>query len=213
MGVLTGQTLGRVSNQIGTVLYQISRGENVVRSMPSHYTDLNSDPQKKQRAKFLKMQNCPKTLYSVIAMGWEYKKKGMTTRNSVLRYNMNNSMSWTGSVWEFIYNKMRFNNGSLKIQPASTITDGGGGSNFDINWSPRIIPGANATDTLIIQIYCPDLDIWDVINTAAIRLTGTYHGTESNELQGHLIHAWGNWTNTNQNRSSDTFYIGFITLT
>lgn len=212
MGKFRSSLVGFLRNHVGQNLYQVSRKQNIVRAMPSHYTDLNSASQQKQRAAFQLVNNFAKQVRSISENGWTPLKPGHTIRNEIIAYNMKHSISWSGVVWNWIYANMKFNKGPLLNQSGFSVYGGGSGM-FGISWSSILNPGSNLNDTLFVVTYCPDTSAIDAFATGCNRVATPFSSSLPGDQIGHIVHFWGSFSNPAGTKSSDTFYIGSIMLT
>jgi len=180
--------------------------------MPSHYTDLNSLPQQKQRSAFSLVNEFAKQVRSISSNGWAPIKPGHTIRNEVISYNMKHSIYYDGANWLWNFAAMKFNKGPLLNQSGFSVYGGGAGM-FGVSWSAIVNPGSNLYDTLSLVTYCPDTHSIDAFATGCDRVGSPFSSILSGDQIGHIVHFWGNWANPAGTKSSDTFYIGFIMLT
>jgi hypothetical protein len=208
MGIISGAPLGKVSNHIGNIIFQISRKQNVTRSMPSHYNDLNSPTQQYQRNKFKTAVGFFKKYSGVTPLYWVPREKGRTSRNSIVHYNMNNCMLYTGSEWTFIFNKIKFTKGNLFNQFNPWLEHTAGTTLITFHWDNVVPPKVNAADVLILLINSEDNSYSNCFGSGISRNVGSYSFDLGPTVVGKLVHFWGIWTNPTNTLESSSFYFG-----
>jgi len=205
-------TFGRLTGHVGNNLFNYSRKQNVLRSMPTHYTDLNSQLQKNQRAKWSTCQAFFKQFSQCAPLLWYPNKPGFTSRNSILRYNMANAMTGSDENWSMDLPKVKFFKGweSIQLNPSCVLVPGGYLVNF--TWNTIQMLRTDPTDTLVLFACSTDGLYFNLFGVSASRSSGLYAYNWGPSVSSKMVYFWGAWISDKQLKWSDSFLFGLITF-
>ncbi len=109
MGKLSGGILGPVKGKVGAVVGCVNGGQNVVKSMPSGYSDANSEAQQAQRTAFKETLVWYKALAAAIFGAFPERPAKHSEYNVFMSDNVNNGISDQGVNW----NALNISKGSI----------------------------------------------------------------------------------------------------
>jgi len=213
MGKFRSSLLGKLRNHVAENLYQVQRGQNIVRNMPSHYTDKHSPSQMVNRLRFNTYLDFYNQNKYYITKGWQSIKTGYTVSNARMAYNFMKAMSYGGVFWDILYSQFVFFKGSLRNQLNFHITALPLSNLIQLTWDSTIQPGSNPGDLLLIQTYCPDIKRGYTDQSGQNRTAGNYTTNVPYAFQGHDVHVWINFYSVGQIYSSTTQYLGVVSMT
>jgi len=151
MGKLTGGILGRVKGKVGAIVGSVVGGQNVVKSMPSSYSDKNSVAQQNQRSAFAATLEWFKALSPALAEAYPERKAKHSGYNTFMGDNVNTGITGTAVIW----NSLKISKGSL-TNPDFIATATANNDEAEFAW-PNDADGSSklATDRAVLVVIEP----------------------------------------------------------
>jgi hypothetical protein len=168
MGKLTGGILGRVKGKVGAVVGSVVGGQNVVKSMPSSYSDKNSVAQQTQRGAFAATLEWFKALAPALAEAYPERKAKHSGYNTFMADNVNIGITGAGVNW----NGLKISKGSL-TNPEFTAKATDQDDEAQFNWVNDADGSSKlATDKVVLVVIEPVSKSVLVSNGVYTRATG-----------------------------------------
>lgn len=197
-----------MSGRVGTVVTYQWRGKWCVRSLPSQYTDAQTDAQLSQRRWFKLAVGFASRARQVIVVGLRQSslKAQMTEYNYFMRINRQCMSVDDNGRLSVDYENLILSEGPVapvafdapQIVDDTTISIG-----FDKNPLRKV---AKPNDSVFLVAYCPSLDQFD-ISAPAYRRYGSLEMRFLDGWSGREVHLWG-FVKDQQGRCSQSLYVG-----
>jgi hypothetical protein len=210
--------LGGFQGKVGTVIGSRWKNVNVMRAMPEHVRDARSEKQLTQREKFRVVSSFLRLTRPFIRAGFEISSSAnYSSNNRALSYNLR--YGTTGEYPEpgisLDFPSVRIAEGSLEGALNATAQDTGSGG-LDISWEDNSgDANAQGNDTVMLLAYS-EQHAQAVIDTeAAIREDGAATLSLPNAINdgsGATLHVWIAFRNGDSETSSNSTYLGSISL-
>lgn len=204
--------LGGFSGKVGNVVGTRWRGKNVMRSLPQRGSYTPSTKQEAQRAKFKTVMGFISPFMDVLSLYFESPKGDKSRSNLATSYHLKNAVvnSPEGIVMD--YPKVLISKGDLRGIDGGTLA-AAANQVLNFGWLNNSGQGkATATDTLMVVIYAPDLDMYYTNLAVATRDASTAAVTVPNFMTGFEVQVWASFSIPETNYASISTYMGAVTV-
>jgi hypothetical protein len=205
MGIYKEGILGFFRGKVGSVVGSVIRGVHYMRGLGDFRADNPSPAQLDQRVKFALMTAFLKPLKSLIAIGFQTGKTGLTSANLALSANLKQAISGVSPNFAVDYAKVMYSQGSLaKGLGAGLVTQDN--EKLQFNWD---LKGDEAgTDLATVMVYNPTQKTYVVLSNAALRSAKTFVLQLPTDFTDQVVHGWISFVSADKKRVSDSLYLG-----
>lgn len=204
--------LGAFTGTVGTVVGASWRGKNIMRSRPKKSSRIPTEAQNLQRERFAAVTRFLNPIRGVYNRYFGQIRGARSKYNMATSYHIREAIEWVSGNFEIIYNKVMISKGELQgVQDgiATAVT----GNKLKISWTDNSGQGmALAADSLLVVIYSPDLNLFQVLENSAER--GDVEITLDIEpyFASTEVHCWVSFVNDDRKQSASSSYLGEIAL-
>jgi hypothetical protein len=171
MGKLIGGILGKAKGKIGAVVGSVVGGQNVVKSMPSSYSDKNSVAQQTQRGAFAATLEWYKALAPAMLEAHQERASKLSGYNVFMSDNVNTGITGTAVNW----NGLKISKGSL-VNPDFTAKATANDDEIQFNWINDSDGSSKlATDKVVLVVIEP-------VSKSVVVSDGVYNRASGNAL-------------------------------
>ncbi len=204
--------LGPFSGKVGTVVGANWRGKNVMRSRPKKSNRVPTEAQQLQREKFTTVTQFLSPLKALLN---QYFGQAVTYRsryNLATSYHLKEAIQQVDESFEIMYNKVMVSKGDLQglVSPVITpLPD----SQLKIEWQNNSGQGmATPDDSLLVVLYCPDLNLFETFEQVAIRKDDDVTLTLTPFFEGSEVHCWASFVNVPHKLAASSNYLGKVMI-
>ena len=196
--------VGKVGNNVGRVV----NGQNVLSIAPAKGNRTPTAAQLVIQQKLTLMAGWLSEVSDFIRIGFEDQNSGMSAWNAAVRYNILNAITGISPNFTIDYPKVLFSDGKLaraKNMVMSTTED----AQLDFVWSaaiPSLKAGAG-TDKLVLVVYNPSKQEWEVSVGAAIRSALSYDLMLPVDWSGDNVQVWSSFVSADHKIASTTEFV------
>jgi len=204
--------LGPFSGKVGTVVGANWRGKNVMRSRPKKSNRVPSEAQQLQRERFTTVAKFLNPIKWVLSQYFGQANTYRSRFNLATSYHLKEAVEWVSGTFEVIYPKVMTSKGELQglNQPVVTPL---ANQQLDFKWEDNSGQGmAIAEDQLLVVVFAPDLNMFEVFEHSATREDKMVTLTLSSYFQGLKVHCWGSFVNDERKLSASSSYLGEISI-
>lgn len=212
MGTYEQGILGPFSGKVGTVVGANWRGKNVMRSRPKKSNRLPSEEQELQRNRFTLVVKFLAPIKTVLSRYFGQAVSFRSRYDLATSYHLKSAVSLVGDAYAIQYNKVLISKGDLqgvtdaRINQRPEVT-------IQLEWADNSGQGlALREDKLLVVIYSPDLNVFEIFEDAAQRDSGEVQLRAANFLQGSTVHCWAGFVDDERKLSSLSVYLGDVRL-
>lgn len=151
MGILNGGILGPVKGKVGAIVGSVVGGQNIIKKMPSSYSDLNSVAQQTQRTSFKNTLLWYQALAAIVFEGFKERLAVHSPYNSFMSENVGTGIVGDVPNW----NNLKLAKGSLS-NPAFIVNGSADIDTLRFSW-PDDSDGSSklATDKVVCVAINP----------------------------------------------------------
>lgn len=213
MGKYTQGILGAFYGKVGTVIGSSWRGINYMRSLtPKRGNAGASNKQLEQQARFALITAFLKNIKPMLEIGFKNYAIGKTGYNSAHSYNLKNAISGTMPNLEVDFSMVLVSRGDL---PAATTLSAVSSATGKLNlaWTDNTGKGkAQATDQLMLVVFCPSLEesVYDLFGATRGDQTLVYDLPV--EFSGETIEVYTSWISEDRKEVATSKYAGSVVV-
>jgi hypothetical protein len=202
--------LGAFTGTVGSVVGTSWRGKDIMRSRPKKTTHVPSESQLIQRERF---GTITRFMTPIRGLYNQYfgKKKGARSRyNMAVSYHIREAID---DALEIIYNKVMISKGELQgVQDGAATAEAG--NQLKLTWLDNSGQGmALPTDSLLVVIYSPELNLFEVFENNAAREDTEATLNVMSYFAEHTVHCWVSFVNDSRKLAASSSYLGEVTIT
>jgi hypothetical protein len=204
--------LGGFSGKVGNVVGTRWRGKNVMRSLPQRGNYTPTVKQEEQRQKFKTVIGFLSPIVDVLNLYFGNPQGDKSRSNLATSYHLKNAVvsSPLGMVMD--YAKVLISKGDLRGIDGGTLT-AGAAQTLVFGWQDNSGQGkATATDTLMVVVYAPDLNLFYNNLAVATRDATTATVTLPLFMTGFEVEVWASFSKPDTNFAALSTYMGAITV-
>ena len=182
--------LGPVSGKVGTVVGSSWKGEGYIRALSGKPTAKATPAQEAVRVKFKIASEVVKPLMPFVKIGFAANARRLTSRNKAMQQIINHCIGGDYPDFRVDYENLKLAEGRLPslIDGRVSSTETG---KVDLRWvSDMDNVNANPTDTLLVAVYCPEINEAVVSNGLAIRENENVTVTLPFQFTGKTVHCY-----------------------
>lgn len=204
--------LGPFSGKVGTVVGANWRGKNVMRSRPKKSNRIPSEAQQLQRDRFTAVTKFLSPIKTVLNRYFGQTITYRSRYNMATSYHLKEASDWVSGEFEIIYTKVMTSKGDLQGLNQPVVTPQAN-QELHIKWEDNSGQGmATAQDSLLVIVYSPDLNMFEVFEQTATREDKEVTLNLSSFFQGLKVHCWGSFVNDERKLSASSSYLGELNI-
>tara|TARA_R110001606_G_scaffold399186_2_gene581385 strand:- start:1259 stop:1900 length:642 start_codon:yes stop_codon:yes gene_type:complete len=204
--------LGGFSGKVGNVVGTRWRGKNVMRSLPQRGSYTPSTKQEEQRDRFRTVMGFISPFMDVLSLYFGSPKGDKSRSNMATSYHLKNAVVSGPDGMVMDYPKVLISKGDLRGIDGGTLA-AAANQVLNFGWLDNSGQGkATATDTLMVVIYAPDLDMYYTDLAVATRDATTAAVTVPNFMAGFEVQVWASFSIPETNYAAISTYMGAVTV-
>lgn len=212
MGTYEQGILGPFSGKVGTVVGANWRGKNVMRSRPKKSNRIPTEEQELQRERFTLVVKFLGPIKSVLTRYFGQPVSFRSRYNLATSYHLKDAVKLDNGAYIIQYNKVLISKGELQgiANPVVTLKPN---AEILLDWTDNSGQGlALPNDELLVVIYSPDLDVFELFEHTAVRDQGTVALSAASFFVGLKVHCWAGFVDDERKLSSLSIYLGELQL-
>lgn len=212
MATFLNGILGGFSGKVGTVIGSNWNGIDYMRSRATNITQPNTPAQLEQRARFGLVGKFLRPLIPFLRVGYKSMAVKQSAYNAALAYTLENAVTGTYPALDINYSKVLVCQGNLLgAQNPSAISTTAG--KIDFSWDDNSTDyGANATDQVVVAVYCAALKKWMPVVDTATRIQGTMSLTLPEVFIGQEVQTYIGFCTADSREFSNGEFLAAVTV-
>jgi hypothetical protein len=204
--------LGGFSGKVGNVVGSRWRGKNVMRSLPQRGKYTATAKQEEQREKFKTVIGFLSPIVEVLNLYFGSPQGDKSRFNLATSYHLKNAVESTPLGMVMDYAKVLISKGDLRGIDGGTLA-AAAGQTLNFGWQDNSGQGkAMATDTFMVVVYAPDLNLFYTNVAVATRDATTATVTLPNFMASFEVEVWVSFHKPDSNLSAISTYMGAVTV-
>ena len=204
--------LGGFSGKVGNVVGARWRGKNVMRSVPQRGNYTPTEKQEEQRLKFKTVIGFLSPIVDVLNLYFGKPQGDKSRSNLATSYHLKNAVVSIPGGMEMDYAKVLISKGDLRGLDNSTLA-AAAAQTLNFGWQDNSGQGkATATDTFMVVVYEPELNLFYTNLDAATRDATTATVTLPDFMAGSEVQVWASFSKAEANFAAISTYMGAVTV-
>lgn len=205
--------LGGFSGKVGNVVGSRWRGKNVMRSLPQRGNYTPTEDQLLQRERFKTVVAFLTPIKAVLSAYFGKKQGDKSTYNLATSYHLIEALTALPlGEFEINYQKVLISKGDLRGLDNPTLA-AAANQVLNLSWVDNSGQGnALATDTLLVVVYAPSVNLFQVFDAAASRDRATTALTVPAYMAGLEVETWASFVTENGKEAAISTYLGAVTV-
>ena len=204
--------LGGFSGKVGNVVGARWRGKNVMRSLPQRGKYTATAKQEEQRLKFKTVIGFLSPIVDILNSYFGSPQGDKSRSNLATSYHLKNAVVTTPTGTVMDYAKVLISKGDLRGIDGGTIV-AAARQTLNFGWQDNSGQGkATATDTLMVVVYAPDLNLFYTNTAVATRDATTASVTLPNYMASFEVEVWVSFSKPDTNFAAISTYMGAVTI-
>lgn len=204
--------LGGFSGKVGNVVGSRWRGKNVMRSLPQRGNYTATAKQEEQRQKFKTVIGFLNPLAGILSRYFGSPQGDKSRTNLATSYHLKNAVLDTPEGMVMDYAKVLISKGDLRGIASGTVA-AAAGRILNFGWEDNSGQGkATATDTLLVVVYAPDLNLYFTDASVATRDAASASVTLPEFMAGFDVEIWASFTKPETDFAAMSTYMGTVTV-
>ena len=204
--------LGGFSGKVGNVVGARWRGKNVMRSLPQRGNYTATAKQEEQRLKFKTVIGFLSPIVAILHSYFGSPQGDKSRSNLATSYHLKNAVVTTPTGTVMDYAKVLISKGDLRGIDGGTIA-AAARQTLNFGWQDNSGQGkATATDTLMVVVYAPDLNLFYTNTAVATRDATTASVTLPNYMASFEVEVWASFSKPETNFAAISTYMGAVTI-
>ena len=204
--------LGGFSGKVGNVVGARWRGKNVMRSLPQRGKYTATAKQEEQRLKFKTVIGFLSQIVEILNSYFGSPQGDKSRSNLATSYHLKNAVVTTPTGTVMDYAKVLISKGDLRGIDGGTIV-AAARQTLNFGWQDNSGQGkATATDTLMVVVYAPDLNLFYTNTAVATRDATTASVTLPNYMASFEVEVWVSFSKPDTNFAAISTYMGAVTI-
>lgn len=205
--------LGGFSGKVGNVVGARWRGKNVMRSLPQRGKYVPTEEQLIQREKFAAVIKFLTPLKPIVGKYFGQKQGDKSIYNLATSYHLKEALVESGGVYSIFYPKVLISKGDLRAL-VNPVLSAAAGQVLELDWTDNSGQGfANEDDQLMVVVYSPDADVYQLFIAVATRDLGTASLQLPAYMGGLEVQVWASFETANGKSAATSIYLGVVTVT
>lgn len=210
MGKIPDGIFGGFSGRVGRVVGYQWRGEDLLRRAPrKRPKGSGTEKQLKQRDKFAMVMGFLTPIQDVVGVYFGNKYKSKSRFNLAMSYNLTNAVvEVPPSSFALDFPKVLLTKGGLRGMESGAVVVQPGRI-LEVNWVDNSGQGSAAADDLVLVIvYSPVQELFQVYDPAALRGEATVQLTLPTYFSGDEVQVWASMISADRKVAAMSSYIG-----
>lgn len=204
--------LGGFSGKVGSVVGSRWRGKNVMRSLPQRGSYTPTSKQEEQRDKFKTVIGFVTPISEVLNLYFGNMQGDKSRFNMATSYHLKNAVVSGATGMEMDYPKVLISKGDLRGIDGGTVA-AAANQVLNFGWIDNSGQGkATATDSFMIVVYAPDLNMFYSDTDVATRDATTASVTLPVYMSGFEVEVWASFCKPETNYAAISTYMGAVTV-
>ena len=205
--------LGGFSGKVGNVVGSRWRGKNVMRSLPQRGNYTPTVKQEEQRLKFKTVIGFLTPLVELLSQYFGSPQGDKSRANLATSYHLKNAvLENPDGTMVMDYPKVLVSKGDLRGIANGTVA-AAAGRVLNFGWQDNSGQGkATTTDTLLVVVYAPDLNLFYTDTSVATRDATTGSVTLPEFMASFEVEIWASFTKPETNFAAMSTYMGAVTV-
>lgn len=205
--------LGGFSGKVGNVVGARWRGKNIMRSLPQRGNYIPSELQELQRERFKTVIAFLNPIKSVVGKYFGKKQGDKSPYNLATSYHLQEALVQTVDGFEMDYSKVLISKGDVRGLD-NPVLAAAANQVLDLSWVDNSGQGnANPLDQLVVVVYAPELDLFQVYNPAGTREEAGVQITLPAYLATIKVEVWATFVTETGTNAAISTYLGNIIVT
>lgn len=213
MAIFNKGILGGFSGKAGSVIGANWKGRTIMRSLPSKRSNRTlTQAQMDQQEKFKLIVSFLAGMSDFLKIGFVGQASRVSGFNVACSYNLQRAVTGLSSPFSIDFSLSLVSQGALP-NAGSPAALAAAGNQVVFNWTDNSGVGrANATDKVMLVVYCPETGR-SVYTTGGAARSGLTHTLDASVFAGKEVETWIAFRSADGKLVSDSVYVGHITLT
>ena len=213
MGSYRKGILGPFRGKVGPVIGYSWRGKDMMRGLRKESSTAATLAQLEQRAKFSTVIKFLSPIKGIISAYFGKEQKTKSQFNLATGYHLTEALlPGPNDSWLIDYPKVLISRGDLRGVENATVTPGAV-SEINLTWTDNSGQGsADATDLLVVVVYCTEMSEFMQFNPAATREDAAVVLDIPRYLMGSLAEVWVTFVTANGKIAAVSSYAGSVTV-
>ncbi|WP_332025431.1 DUF6266 family protein [Kaistella sp.] len=208
MGKLHKGILGGFSGTVGTVVGCNWRGKDIIRSRPKSSGKTPTEAQLLQRMKFRLVVGFLTPLQSIQQQFFAGNSGVKSRMNQAVSYHIREAVEVLNGEPSLVYNKVLITKGDLASPQNAEVGPAAGGM-LNFIWEDNSgQANAAADDVFCTVIFCEELGIFSLYDSAATRTDLVAEQAVPNSMTGKSVHVYCYFRNAMAGTASTSAYLG-----
>jgi hypothetical protein len=210
MGKIPDGIFGGFSGRVGRVVGYQWRGEDLLRRAPKKRPKgSGTEKQLKQRDKFAMVMGFLTPIQDVVGVYFGNKYKSKSRFNLAMSYNLTNAVvEVPPSSFALDFPKVLLTKGGLRGMESGAVVVQPGRI-LELNWVDNSGQGSAAADDLVLVIvYSPVQELFQVYDPAALRGEATVQLTLPTYFSGDEVQVWASMISADRKVAAMSSYLG-----
>lgn len=210
MGKIPDGIFGGFSGRVGRVVGYQWRGEDLLRRAPrKRPKGSGTEKQLKQRDKFAMVMGFLTPIQEVVGVYFGNKYKSKSRFNLAMSYNLTNAVvEVTPSSFALDFPRVLLTKGGLRGMESGAVVVQPGRI-LELNWVDNSGQGSAAADDLVLVIvYSPVQELFQVYDPAALRGEATVQLTLPTYFSGDEVQVWASMISADRKVAAMSSYLG-----
>jgi hypothetical protein len=210
MGKIPDGIFGGFSGRVGRVVGYQWRGEDLLRRAPrKRPKGSGTEKQLKQRDKFAMVMGFLTPIQDVVGVYFGNKYKSKSRFNLAMSYNLTNAVvEVPPSSFALDFPKVLLTKGGLRGMESGAVVVQPGRI-LELNWVDNSGQGSAAADDLVLVIvYSPVQELFQVYDPAALRGEATVQLTLPTYFSGDEVQVWASMISADRKVAAMSSYLG-----
>ena len=204
--------LGGFSGKVGNVVGSRWRGKNVMRSLPQRGNYTPTEKQEEQRLKFKTVIGFLNPLVGILSRYFGSPQGDKSRANLATSYHLKNAVLDTAEGMVMEYAKVLISKGDLRGIASGTVA-AAAGRILNFGWEDNSGQGkATTTDTLLVVVYAPDLNLYFTDTSVATRDKASASVTLPEFMASFDVEVWASFTKPETDFAAMSTYMGTVTV-
>lgn len=204
--------LGGFSGKLGPVVGTTWRGKDVLRSAPEKPSKPATEAQLLQRQKFKAVLAFLNPITSLLAETFRTQPKDRNGFELAKSYHLKEAMQLTETGWEIHYPKVLISSGDVRSMTNPNIQVEAD-ETLRLQWTDDSGQAmANATDKLLVVLYLPTLNQFEIFKDVATRQDGSAIITYTSYYISLEAQCWATFGTANGAKYAVSTYLGSVQL-
>lgn len=204
--------LGGFSGKVGNIVGSRWRGKNVMRSLPQRGNYTPTELQLEQRERFKTVITFLTPIKGLLSKYYGKPQGDKSRYNLATSYHLTEALNPIPEGFAINYQKVLISKGDLRGMQQPTLV-AAANQVLDLGWEDNSGQGnAAADDVLMVVVYAPAEQLFQVFNPASTRDQTSVQLTLPAFMAGFEVEVWASFVTQNGKDAAISSYLGAVTV-